>query len=171
MVSYEEFILLETYLNIFSSVEKKKYVDDVWDILQKSYQSIGGIKGNGFENKETFISKLPFWKLLRKDGTIVAAIIYRDKEGRKIVAVATDGSKEGKAGLIKMFKEELELKRSYFEISGPLLKYLYNTLNKEFLLSHTVPFKYVVAILSDDKTIQPIEKDDTEAKKFPNLKI
>ena len=38
--------------------EKEKYVDEVWDMLQTAYSSIGGIKGSGFESKEDMIKKI-----------------------------------------------------------------------------------------------------------------
>ena len=40
---------------------KEKYKDQVWAILQRSYQSIGGIQGKGFESADDMM-KLPMWK-------------------------------------------------------------------------------------------------------------
>lgn len=38
------------------SVElKRKYVDQVWDIIQIAYKKIGGPKGTGFRSKEDMI--------------------------------------------------------------------------------------------------------------------
>ena len=169
MVSFKKFILQEKYLNIFNEEDKKKYLDDVWDILQKSYSSLGGIKGRGFENKEMFLISLPFWKLAKKNGKVVAVIIYRDKFGRKIVAVGTDGTEDGKAGLLKIFNEELLLNRSYFEISGPFLKFLSNNMGKDFIASHAFSLEEVKKVLNDE-SILPVDQDDEHVKMFPLFK-
>ena len=52
---FKEFIT-ETFVNIIgfddtAQANKEKYKDIVWQLLQKSYASIGGIKGSGFANR------------------------------------------------------------------------------------------------------------------------
>lgn len=37
-----EIILLEHYVNLLTRAEKEKYADEVWDMLQKAYEPIGG---------------------------------------------------------------------------------------------------------------------------------
>lgn len=53
-------LLIERYVNVFSDAQKKPFASDVWDILSSSYAKIGGIKGSGFESKDSMISKIPF---------------------------------------------------------------------------------------------------------------
>ena len=68
-------------------------------MLQKSYAYIGGIKGSGFENPDNMVNKIKMWKIVKKNGKILAGIMYKDKNYRKAVAVFTDGTKEGKKRL------------------------------------------------------------------------
>lgn len=117
----EQGILVERFANLFivDRNDREKYVDQVWDILQKSYEKIGGIKGNGFGSKEDMIEKIPFWKLGMDKGTVRAVGMYKDKGGRKSVAVGTDGSPRGKELAADMMKNDL--KRSYGEKSKAAL--------------------------------------------------
>ena len=169
MNTFKEFLLVERYINIFSKEDKEKFVDEVWNMIQKSYTPIGGTKGFGFSSKEDFIQNIPCWKLLKKENKIIAVVVYRDKEGRKLVAVATDGSPEGKSGLLNMFKEEFKTGRSYFEISGTILKFLYNNLGKELILQYAIKPSDVQSILIGDD-ILPLDSEDSEVKIFPALK-
>ncbi len=81
--------------NLFTKDKKQEVVDIVWDLLQKSYAPIGGIKGSGFNSKEDMYN-IPFWKTVTVNNKIVAGIMYKDKDFRKTVAVFTDGTKVGK---------------------------------------------------------------------------
>jgi hypothetical protein len=130
MKRFEEF-LNERFLNVFSDSEKQPFVDDVWEIIQKSYAKIGGIHGSGFKSKEDMIKSIPMWKVVRKNGVIVAVALYKDKEGRKRVAVGTNGTEEGKASIREI--AENDFKRAYFEVSGPSFGSLRKSLGVDFL--------------------------------------
>ena len=128
--------LNEGFVNLIQDDPKKSdYVDAVWDMIQKSYAPMGGIKSNGFQSKEAMM-KMPFWKIGTVKGKPVAVTIYKDKNGRKSVASATDGSEEGKARIKDMMKNEL--KRSYGEKSkaalGTALKVTPPDVIKQFLI-------------------------------------
>lgn len=128
--------LNEGFVNLIQDDPKKSdYVDAVWDMIQKSYAPIGGIKTNGFQSKEAMM-KLPFWKVGTVKGKPVAVTIYKDKNGRKSVASATDGSDEGKMRIKNMMAAEL--KRSYGEKSkaalGTALKVTPPDVIKQFLI-------------------------------------
>jgi hypothetical protein len=101
MISFSDF-LVEHVENLSSSEAKEKYVDEVWQILQDSYKYCGGIHGSGFKSKQDMIDNVPFWKLQKKGGKIVACVMYKDKGGRKMVALGSDGSAEGKKA-VKQF--------------------------------------------------------------------
>jgi len=92
------------------------YIDDIWDILQKSYASIGGFLTAS--SKEDLMNKTGLAKLVRKNGKIVAVKIYKDDRGRKSIGAGSDGSTEGKKWLIKMFQEDINLGRAWGEFSG-----------------------------------------------------
>ncbi len=126
--------LNENYKNFIgpdSIPQREKWVDQAWDILQKSYAAIGGIKGSGFGSKQDMITKLPFWKIYTKGDKLVAAAFYKDKGGRKSVAIATDGSDLGKKIVGDIFKASLGV--SYGEKSGPALATMMKTVPWEEL--------------------------------------
>lgn len=118
--------LVETYENLFTSdVDRRlEIVDDVWEMLQNAYAPIGGIKGMGFTSKEDMIANVDMWKLFRRGNEILALMMYRNKSGRKRVAVATDGTPEGKAALKNMIIEEYRQKRAWGEVSGPSMGFI-----------------------------------------------
>lgn len=175
-----EQIITEKYVNAVgfddkAMAVKKKYQDQVWDILQKSYAGIGGIKGGGFETPEAML-QLPMWKLGVRDGQVRAVIMYKDRSGRKSVAVGTDGSDEGKWFIEDMYKNEIT--RSYGEKSkaalGKVMKLVPWDVIKNFL---TTPDR-VAEMMPNDRVIpitQVPEKDwPADARmtleKFPQLK-
>ena len=117
--------LTEKYKNLLNKDKdlKYKYANEVYNMLQKSYKKIGGIKGSGFKSPQDMVINIPFWKLAFTKGELVAVIMYKDKgTGRKLVAIGSDGTQKGKKKLKEMFKHEFE--RSFMEVSGPLLKWL-----------------------------------------------
>ena len=94
-----EILLTERFLTLISNSERSKYLDIVWDMLEKSYAKIGGFKS--VDSKDTLIKETSLWKLVRKNNKIVAVSIYSDKLGRKAIGGATDGTDEGKKLFIK----------------------------------------------------------------------
>lgn len=111
-----EITLLERYVNLFTPVEKEKYVDEVWELLQKAYEPVGGFKSA--VSKEDLIQDSSLWKMVRKNNKIVSVDIYKDKHGKKSIAGGTDGTTEGKRELMKMKSDDLKLQRSWCECSG-----------------------------------------------------
>lgn len=121
MLSFRQHIN-ENYKNFIgpdSRKDREQWVDQAWDIVQKSYAHIGGIKGSGFKSKQDMIDNIPFWKIYTKGDKLVAASFYKDKGGRKSIAIATDGSDLGKKIVGDIFKASLGV--SYGEKSGPAL--------------------------------------------------
>ena len=43
-------LLFESYQNIFDEETKRKYANEVFELLQNAYSKIGGIKGSGFSS-------------------------------------------------------------------------------------------------------------------------
>lgn len=176
MKSFSQFIT-ENYKNFIgpkSRENREKWVDQTWDILQKSYAPIGGIKGSGFNSKQDMIDNIPFWKLYTKNDKVVAAASYKDKGGRKSVAIATDGSDLGKKIVGDMFKSSLGV--SYGEKSGPALGGMMKTVPwdelQKFLLTpdqvSKVTGKKVVALTKVD--VDKLDaKDKKTVDKFPQL--
>lgn len=142
-------LLSERFINVFTPEQKKPYVDEVWDLIQDSYAYAGGIKGSGFNSKEDMMNNIPMWKMVKKDGKIVAVRLYKDTQGRKAVASATDTSREGVKAYREVTKEDL--KRSWAEVSDKALHSLKKSLGNDFE-------KYIIPI-------------SVIKKKFPNEEI
>jgi hypothetical protein len=114
--------LNESYINVFTTEDKEKYVDVVWKMLLESYKEIGGLKGSGFSSKQDMIKSLPFWKVIKHNNEVKAVIMYKDKKGRKLVALATDQTADAKQLIVSTMKEEFS--RSYFEVSHGLRTFI-----------------------------------------------
>lgn len=142
--------LFERFVNAsIDDVElKEKYAQEVWDILQYSYAPIGGIRGSGFKNKEDMIKNIPFWKMARHNNKIVAVILYKDSNGRKSVALGTDGSVESKKKIKDMLSNDIY--RSFGEKSKGALVTLMNLVPWEILKEYTILPKDVSSIIKKD---------------------
>lgn len=177
MLSFIQY-LNENYKNFIGSAsreDRKKWADQVWEILQKSYAPIGGIKGSGFSSKQDMIDNIPFWKIYTKNDKVVAAAFYKDKGGRKSVAIATDGSDLGKKIVGDIFKASLGV--SYGEKSGPALATMIKNVPWDDLKNFLMTPEQVKKITGEE--VVPIKKfgydnlDDKDKKtydKFPQLK-
>lgn len=149
--SFNQF-LSERVVNALDNKTKEQYADEVWDILQKAYAPIGGIHGNGFKSKEDMIQNIGFWKLVKRGDHITAVEMYKQKDGRKLVALGTDGTQPGKKDLQMMMKADIDTGRSYAELSGPALMFLTKTIGGESeMKKYFVPFDSVKKILWDDE--------------------
>ena len=104
--------LIETYINcLYDEVDKKKkYLDTVWNLLQKSYAKIGGTAG--LDNPNELLENKYFWKMVRKNGEIVAVCIYKKSPvgGRKMSYCGTNQTPEGKTALYNIISEDVKLK-------------------------------------------------------------
>lgn len=120
--SFKSF-LSEHYLNLFPKSNPEhakildKHADEAHAQLVSSYASQGGIHGNGFKSPSD-LKNLDMVKLHIKDKKIVSGAYYKDKGGRKRVAVSTDGTEAGKHSALKVMHDDLKQKRSYAEVSG-----------------------------------------------------
>lgn len=150
---------------------KQKWADRVWDMLQAAYDDIGGIKGSGFSDKEDMIDNIPFWKIFHRGEKLIAVVLYKDTNGRKLVALGTDKSSAAKNILSNIFKEALNV--SYGEYSGKLLSTIVKSVSYEGLEPFLLDPIYVAKLL--DKQIYPpiaanLNAMDAETyNKFPRL--
>lgn len=151
----------ERFINLFTrDIEKRReYADEVWDILQKSYASVGGIKGSGFKDKEDMINNLPFWKLATKNGEVVAVGMFKDKNGRKRVAVGAKRAPGAKEKVVDMMLSDLKMKRSWGEVSGPSWGFLMKNVPEDIILQALIPIEKVRKLLPDDEIIPAFGND------------
>lgn len=163
-------MLLERFINLFEPEKKKIYADEVWELVQNSYKKIGGIKGSGFNSKEDMIKNIPFWKLAKKNGKIVALSLYKDKNGRKRVASATDGTEEGKNQLEILGREDITRKRAYAEVSSSSLSFMKRRWKGDRPFEeYIIPPEKAEEILGDELKY-PVSDDDPEVQRHPDLK-
>lgn len=166
-MKFAEF-LNEKYLNLFTNtkgvISRNEYKDEVYELLQKAYKDIGGIKGNGFNSADDMVKNMPFWKIAKVKGKIVAIILYKDKNGRKAVAMATDGSRGGILKLKDILKNELS--RSYMEASSNALRFAIKFLGVELLKKYAISIDDVKQLLHDDEILEGSEKYKTD---YPDL--
>lgn len=156
MITFRKYITESVRNLIGADEDKKKYADSVWDILQKSYAPIGGIKGSGFESKLSMIQSIPFWKLYFKNSRLVAVAMYKDNQGRKGVAYGTDGTAVGKTALADIFKNDFG--RSYEELSGSAFSFVMKNVPKYALMPYFISPSKIAKILSGDKIILPTQE-------------
>ncbi len=109
-------LLSERVVNAFTADQKNKYSQQVWDIMQKSYASIGGF--GTASSPEELIQYSGLWKIITRDGKITAVNVYRDQHGRKSIASGTDGSPQGKKDYLMVKSEDVKFNRAWAEVSG-----------------------------------------------------
>ena len=109
-------VLVERVVNAFTPEQKNKFVQQVWDIMQRSYASIGGF--GTASSPEELIQFSGLWKIVTRDGNITAVNIYRDQHGRKSIASGTDGSPQGKKDYLMIKNEDVKFNRAWAEVSG-----------------------------------------------------
>lgn len=159
----------ERFVNLLphQEEEKRKHAKEVYGLVQKSYSKIGGIHGSGFKDHEDMVKNIPLWKLHKKDGQIKAVTLYKDKGGRKSVAVATDGSEEGKKALGHIVKDDITRNRSYKEVSGPSLSFGKKHITD--IHKHIIHPDEVKKHLKGEEIRKP-PHDDPEIQRHPELK-
>ena len=171
MESFKNFIT-ERFENLLPhhTEAKQKHAEHVFGMVQNAYKSIGGIHGTGFKDHHDMVKNIPMWKL-HKDSTgkVRAAALYKDKDGRKRVAIASDGSEEGKKGLANIVKNDVKQKRSYAEISGPSLSFHRKQLGDE-IHKHILSHEHVKRLMPDDEIRKvPNPEHDAEVQRHPDL--
>lgn len=125
MISLTEYIneslLLESYHNYLDKKIPIDKAEQVVDILNKSYEPIGGWGGSTVED---LLDDPSLWmiKTWERNGKVIVAYVLKSKDGgksRKTMAVGTDGSEEGKRILKKMFAENVKMSNRwwYAEVS------------------------------------------------------
>lgn len=170
MDSFKQFQLNERFVNLLPhhEDEKHKHSKEVFDMVHKAYSKMGGIHGSGFKDHHDMVKNIHMWKLHKKDGKVRSVALYKNgPSGRKRVAVATDGTPEGKHGLGRMMHDDVKRHRSFNELSGASLGFLKKNVGD--VKPHALPHHEVKKHLKGDE-IRPAPHDDEEVKRHPELK-
>jgi hypothetical protein len=110
--------LLERIKNLdhHDTNQRRLYADQVWHMLQHAYKEIGGFLSAA--NVDELTETPGLWKITTRKDHVSAVVIYKESHGRKLIGAATDGTSEGKNGLMMILREDRDLKRSWAEVSG-----------------------------------------------------
>ncbi len=163
-------VISESYHNMIGDDEKKhKYKHEVFHLLQKSYEKIGGIHGNGFKDPDDMVKNIHMWKIHKHQGKVVAATMYKNKNGRKSVAVATDGSEHGKAALGKMKRDDVKHGRTWGEMSGAALSFTKKQVGGD-IRPHAIHYHDAAKLHGHEDPIRRPPETDPDVVRHPELK-
>ena len=169
MLSFREY-LSEQYKNLLPRHEedKVKHAHEVFNLIQTAYKDQGGIHGSGFKSPEDMVQNIPMWKLSKKDGKVTGVALYKDSEGRKRVAIATDGSDHGKKAIGNVVRDDLKQTRAHMEVSGKSLSFLKKQIHiSDHVHSYEAAEKYHA---QNGTQISHPPEDDPEVVRHPELK-
>lgn len=128
--------LQEHFVNVFPQQHQNvdRYKNQVWQMLQDGYESIGGIAG--CDSIDDLINDSDFWKLNFINGSLKAVCIYTFKRGGRKLMYATaeldpstgKATEEGKKALYAIIQEDLNApgpqgaknRQFWAEVSGAL---------------------------------------------------
>lgn len=125
MISFQKFLnehVLSIGLNPKHEHFREKHRSEFHNILQKSYEPVGGYGGLGSGSKEESESihhdlTHHIIKATKRGDKITALSIYKNQHGRKSIAIGTDGSEQGKKDFRKTSEEDHHQKRAWSEVS------------------------------------------------------
>jgi len=132
-------LLTETHLyyeTITATRDKVYIVDDIYDILYTSYKNVKG--GLHFSSKDELIIKTDAWRVIYYDAKIVGVVIYKAKQGLKMVAMGIHTIIEknmryiAKQTLINIFK--FTFSHTWMEVSEAAEKFILKNGGDNFLL-------------------------------------
>ena len=127
MLSFKEY-LMERILSIGLNPKHEKHREglrsQIHDVIRKSYSNVkGGYgdqgAGSDAESKAIHndISDAAHIKATVRNGKVTHASLYKNKAGRKIIALGTDGSDQGKKDLRQNQSDDHKHKRAWGEFS------------------------------------------------------
>jgi len=119
--------LYEHVLSIGLNPKHEKFREQhrqaIHNIIRDSYKDIGGYSGQGHGTKKESdaihddITNSSI-KAVVRSGKVTAASLYKNKHGRKNIALGSDGTDQGKKDIKKTSLEDIHQKRSWGEYSG-----------------------------------------------------
>ena len=133
MKKFREYLdehVLSIGLNPKHEKYRKKYEDQMHDALRASYAKVdGGYDGKGAGTKEEeddirsdIRNPKNIIKATRRGDKITSVSIYKRQHGRKMVALGTDDSKQGKSDIRQTMSDDNKKKRAWGEVSGNVEK-------------------------------------------------
>jgi hypothetical protein len=148
--------------------KREAHAHEIHQLLQKSYESIGGLHGSGFKSPEDMKKNIPSWQIAKNsEGKIVAAKMYKHKNGFKSVAMGTDLTEDGKNAAGELIAHAATKKGHWGEVSGKALSFAKKAVSVP--LHHmAIPVEQVKKLLPDDE-IRAVPRSDPDAQRHPEL--
>lgn len=123
MKAFEEYIeerVLSIGLNPKHEKFRTSHEREIHDAIQKSYSTVhGGYGGHGSGSKKEseailadIRNKDHIIKATRRDGKVDSAVIYKRSHGRKIIALGSTGTTQGKKDLSKTVDDDKRPERN-----------------------------------------------------------
>lgn len=143
------------YEDISSCAEKSFIVDDIFSLLKNAYKDVKG--GLHFVSKDDLISSTSLWKVIYFDENIVGVVIYKAKQGLKMVAlgIAKISDREIKHSIKTMlsfiFKQTFS--NTWMEVSEGVEQFIIKNGGERFLIHNTLAKKLTsknIISLDDD---------------------
>ena len=106
----------ESYVNVWTPEDKMSLIDEIIPLLRKSYEAVKG--GLGKIDIDNLVNTPGLWKLVRRNGKIIAGKLYKDFKGRKVRLTLHDGSREAKDEIHNIMQTDMDRGRSWTEASG-----------------------------------------------------
>lgn len=157
-------ILSERYVSLIGNDPRKdKYKNQVHELIQDAYKKIG--VPEDWKTPDSCVHNAEYWKLNIVDGHVRSVNLYKDSNGRKRIASASDGTKEGKTAMLG--NPDKEFDRSYVEISGGALAFLMRN-HPQIAMKWVIPIEKVKEHLKG-KEIHAADQASMEWKKYPQL--
>lgn len=156
-MKYENLVLWEM-LNteiVNSAAERAFLADDVFSLLQTTYQNISG--GLHFSSPDELVAKTSVWKIIYFEENIVGVVIYKAKKGLKMVALALSHSlskplkQHVKTMLSYLFK--VTFNNTWMEVSEGVERFIVKNGGEKYFISNTLASrltgKEIVGLCSD----------------------
>jgi len=134
--------------DITNSFEKALIADDVFSILKEAYTNVEG--GLHFKNSDELICKTSLWRVIYYNATIVGVVVYKSKNGLKMVALALanfcNKSIKNYTKQMLSFIFKLTFNNSWMEVSEAAEKFILKNGGEKYL----VPNKYAAKLTKKD---------------------
>lgn len=135
--------LLQTE-EIISTSEKVFIVDEVFAILKDAYKDVKG--GLHFICEDDLISKTDLWRVIYLDENIVGVIIYKAKQGLKMVALGIANISRTTKLFVKTMLTSifnLTFNTSWMEVSESVERFILNIGGDMFFINNSLAGKLI----------------------------
>jgi len=113
-------------ITLASEIEKVFFADEVFEMIEYSYKNVKG--GNIYKNPEEMIQDTDYWEFIWVDYEIVGVVLYKDKYGKKLVALGfAKIDRKTKKYVLNFFSEYLKknIKKIWMEVSENFRQWLF----------------------------------------------